>query len=135
MKKIFAFVCLLNGLYDIFLGLAFLVAPNFMLAFLGGTIDVYTISSFQVIGALLIALGIALLAAFRNLDNLLIIPLIKIIAHFIAGGVMIYHTIMAALSIYIIVLAGIDVIFGILYVLFFLFIKEYGFTDPFKATS
>ncbi len=133
MKKIFAFVCLLNGIYDIFLGLAFFAAPIFMLAFLGGPIDVYTISSFQVIGALLIALGIGLLAAFRNLDSLLIIPLIKIFAHFIAGGAMIYHTIMATLSIYIIVLAGIDIIFGLLYVLFFLLIKDYGFTDPFKA--
>jgi hypothetical protein len=135
MKKVFAYVCLINGIYDIFLGLAFIAAPVFLLTFLHGPVNVYTITSFQVIGALLLSLGIGLLAAFRNLDGLLIIPLIKIVAHFIAGGIMIYHAITAALSIFIIVLATVDIIFAILYILFFLLINEYSFSAAFKAIS
>ena len=135
MKKVFAYVCLINGIYDIILGLVFLIIPRFLLNFLGAPENIFTATSFQVIGALLFSLGIGLFAAFRNLDGLLIIPLIKIVAHFVAGGVMIYHAITAALSIFIVVLAGIDIVFGLLYVIFFLLIKEYSFATAFKTSG
>jgi hypothetical protein len=135
MKRAFAGVCLINSIYDIVLGLVFLVVPAFLLSFLGGPVNVYTISSFQVIGALLFSLGIGLFAAFRNLDQLLIIPLIKIVAHFLAGGLLIYHAITAYLSILLIALAVIDIIFGILYIVFFLFIKEYSFSAAFRTSG
>ncbi len=133
MKKVFAYVCLLNGLYDIILGFIAFAAPAFMGVLISATIDIYFIANMQVIGALLIGLGIALIAAFRNLDHLLIVPFIKIIAHFLAAGSMIYHAVVSALSFNIILLAGVDLIFGILYILFFLLIKDYTFTSAFKA--
>ena len=133
MKKVFAYVCLINGIYDLILGLFAFVAPATLGTIIGAPIDVYLIANLQVIGACLIGFAIGLFAAFRNLDSLLIVPLIKIVAHILAAGSLIYHALVSTLSIYIIFLAGTDLIFGILYVLFFLIIKDYGFTNPLKA--
>ncbi|MFX1491849.1 MAG: hypothetical protein ACFFBX_07810 [Promethearchaeota archaeon] len=133
MKKVFAYVCLINGIYDIILGLVFLIIPRFLLNFLGAPENIFTATSFQVIGVLLLSLGIGLVAAFRNLDGLLIIPFIKIIAH-LAGGIMIYHAITSALSVMIIVFGVIDIIFALLYILFFLLIKDYNFRAVFKTS-
>ncbi len=134
MKKTLAILCLLNGIFDMILGLAFLVVPNLAADMFVVTLDPVATMIAQIVGACLIAFAVGLFAAYRNIDGLLIIPFIKIIAHLLTVVIAVYYYLQAVVPLLFLVFVGIDGFFGVAYLLFFIFGKDISFKAAFASS-
>lgn len=134
MRRSFAYLCLINGFYDLTLGALFLAAGPQLAALLGllPLLNTYSVFLVQCLGVCLLALGLGLLAAYRSLEHLLIIPLMKIVAHFGTFILGIYYYIVMAMPVTILLLPIISAVFGLLLLVFMLTTKG-SFSAAFKA--
>jgi hypothetical protein len=134
LSKSFAYLCLINGFYDLLLGIMFLVAGPQLAGLLGllFLLNIYGVFLVQCLGVCLLALGLGLLAAYRNLEHLLIIPLMKIVAHFGTFILGLYYYFVIALPLTTLVIPIISAIFGLLLLVFMLTTKG-SFSAAFKA--
>jgi hypothetical protein len=98
------------------------------------TLDAPAIMLAQLLGSTLIGLGIGLLAAFRNIEGLQIVPVMKVFAHLIAVVVGVYNYLLLVVPALFLVFVAIDFIFGIIPVLIFLFSKDFSFGAAFASS-
>lgn len=134
MKKTLAILCLINGIYDLILGFVFLVIPNQAVSMFAITLDPVGTFIAQIVGACLIAFAVGLFAAYRNIDGLLIIPFIKIIAHLITVVLAVYYFWLGVVPLLFLPFVGVDGAFGVIYLLFFLVCKDVSFGEAFASS-
>ncbi len=134
MKKWFARFVLFSGLYDIVLAVVFLFASPLVSLLLNYPISILSGALLQIIGAFLLAFGIALIAASRTLDQYLIIPIANIPGRLIAFIVLAYYVLLG-LPPALLLLAIVDGLIGIVFILFILAIPDYNFRSAFKTSS
>jgi hypothetical protein len=127
MKALFARIVLISGFYDFLLAALFIFGGPVLSLFLGIPLDSLSATLLQILGGCLFAFGIALIVASRNLDQLLIIPVINLLARLIGFVVVIYYVFIWALPLSLTVFGIIDAIFGLVFLAFILVIKEYSF--------
>lgn len=134
MKKPLAILCLLNGIYDLILGLMFLVIPNLAANMFGVALDPVATMIAQIVGACLLAFAVGLFAAYRNIDGLLIIPFIKIIAHLLTVVLAVYYHLMGFVPLLFLLFVGVDGFFGVVYLFGFLVSKDISFGAAFASS-
>ncbi|MFX1474470.1 MAG: hypothetical protein ACFFCO_03185 [Promethearchaeota archaeon] len=134
MTKTLAILCLLNAIYDLILGIVFLVIPNLAANLFGLTLDLLATMIAQIVGACLIAFAVGLFAAYRNIEGLQIIPLIKIIAHLLTVVIAVYYWYIGVVPLPFLALVGVDGFFGVVYLLFFLVSKDISFGKAFASS-
>ncbi|MFX0169162.1 MAG: hypothetical protein ACFE89_07380 [Candidatus Hodarchaeota archaeon] len=127
MKKWFAYLVLLAGIYDLMLAALFLFASPFVSILLAYPISPLSAALLQICGAFLFAFGLALVVASRNLDQLLVIPVVNSILRLLFFVILLYYIIIWSLPVLLLVFGVIDAIIGILFLAFTLAIKDYGF--------
>jgi len=132
MKKWFARFAVVCGLYDLLLFLVFVFATPLLSMLLGIPIDTLSATLLQIVGSCLLGLGIALIVASRDLDRLLIIPVVDIPARLIAGASIIYHVALWGLSSTLVSFGVVDLIMGLVMLAFVLGIKDYGIRVAFS---
>jgi hypothetical protein len=134
MKKWFARFVLFSGLYDIILAVVFLFASPLVSLLLNYPISILSGALLQIIGAFLLAFGIALISASRTLEQYLIIPIANIPARIIAFIVLAYYVLLG-LPPALLLLATVDGLIGIVLILFIIAIPDYSFRSAFKTSS
>ena len=127
MKAWFRRIVLLSGVYDLALALVFLLGTPFLAALLGLTLDILSALLAQILGGCLLAFGIALVAASRNLDQLLLIPVMNMVARLVACIAIAYYVIATLLPVTLLPFGIIDGVFGILFIVFIVVIETYSF--------
>lgn len=135
MKKWFARFAILCGLYDLFLFLVFVFATPQLAMVLGIPLDTLSATLLQILGSCLLALGIALIVAARDLDRLLIIPVVDIPARLIAGASLVFHITVRGLPSALLSFGVVDLIMGFVLLGFVLGIKDYGIRAAFSPQS
>ncbi len=88
----------------------------------------------QIIGAFFLGFGIALVAASRNLDQLLIIPVSNIPARLIASIIVVYYVLVWDIPFSLIWFGIIDAMLAILFASFILVSKDYSFSRAFQRS-
>ena len=134
MKKWFARFVLFSGLYDIVLAVVFLFASPLVSLLLNYPISILSGALLQIIGAFLLAFSIALIAASRAPDQYLIIPIANIPGRLIAFIVLAYYVLLG-LPPALLLLAIVDGLIGIVFILFILVIPDYSFRSAPKTSS
>ncbi len=134
MKKWFARFVLFSGLYDIVLAVIFLFGSSIVSILLDYPITILSGALLQIIGAFLLAFGIALLVASRNLDQYIIIPVANTPGRLIAFTILVYY-ILFGLPPALLILGIIDGIIGIVFTIFIIAIPDYSFRSVFKNRS
>ncbi len=134
MKQWFSRFVLFSGLYDILLALIFLFGSPIVSILLNYPISILSAALLQIIGAFLLAFGIALIFASRNLDQFLIIPVANIPGRLIAFVVLVYYVLLG-LPPALLLLAVVDGIIGIVFILFIIVIPDFSFRFVFKSPS
>lgn len=132
LKKWFARLVFVSGLYDLTLALVFLFGSPLVSILVNYPLTPLEGALLQIIGAFFLGFGIALVVASRNLDQLLIIPVANIPARLIAAIIVIYYVLVWSLPVSLIWLGIIDAVFAILFTIFLLVIKDYGFRSAFR---
>jgi hypothetical protein len=127
MKRIFANIVLLSGIYDLALAVLFLFASPFISILLAYPISPLSGALLQIIGAFLLTFGIALVVASLDLDRLLIIPVVNSILRLLFFIILVYYIVIWSLPVALIVFGIIDAIIGGLFVTFILAIQDYSF--------
>ena len=127
MKKWFANLVLLSGIYDLILAALFLFASPFVSILMMYPITPLSGALLQVLGAFLLTFGIALVVASRDVNRLLVIPAVNSVLRLLFFIILIYYIIVWSLPFTLMVFGVIDAIFGILVFVFILVIKDYSF--------
>lgn len=133
MKKWFARFAILCGLYDLLLFLVFVFATPQLSMLLGISIDTLSATLLQILGSCLLALGIALIVAARNLERLLIIPVVDIPARLIAGASLLYHVALRGLSSALVSFGVVDLMMGVVLLAFVLGVKDHEIWAAFSG--
>ena len=128
MRKSFRYLCLINAIYDFAIGIMSLLPDP--------TVSWEVMGVAWLFGICSIALGLGLVAAFRNPENLLIIPVMNIVANFgIAADYLwltLFAPIAAELRLIPLLFAIIPFVFGLLLLAYMLTTKG-SFSAAFKA--
>jgi hypothetical protein len=132
MKKWFARFALVSGLYDLLLFIVFVFATPLLSVSLGIPVDVLSATLLQILGGCLLGFGIALVVASRDLDRLLIVPVIDIPARLIGGASVIYHIVLWGLPTALVSFGIVDVLIALVLLAFILGIKDYGIRAAFS---
>jgi hypothetical protein len=125
MKKWFAGFAVLCGLYDLVLFAVFVFATPLLSTVLSIPVDTLSATLLEILGSCLLALGIALIVASRDLDRLLVIPVVDIPARLIAGASILYNIALWALPTTLMSFAIVDLILGFVMLAFVLGIRDY----------
>ena len=132
MKRWFKHFVLISGIYDLILAVVFIFASPLVSILVNYPISLLSGALLQIIGAFLLGFGIALIAASRNLDHYLIIPIANIPARLIAAIVLVYY-IFLGLPPALLILGIIDALFSIGFLIFILAIPDYSFRSGIKT--
>jgi len=132
MKRWFAGFVGFCGLYDLVLFFVFVFATPLLSSFLGIPVDTLSATLLQILGSCLLALGIALIVAARDLDRLLIIPVVDIPARLIGGGAVVYNIVVWGLPSTLASFGIIDLVLGLVMLAFVLGIRDYGIRVAFS---
>lgn len=132
MKKWFAKFVLLSGIYDLLLAGLFLFASPIISILVAYPISPLSGALLQTIGAFLLSFGIALVVASRDLDRLLIIPVVNSILRLLFFIILVYYIIIWSLPFALMIFGIIDVIIGGLFIAFILAIRDYSFRLVFQ---
>jgi hypothetical protein len=135
MKKWFARFVLVSGLYDLSLFIVFVFATPLLSAFLAIPVDVLSATLLQILGACLLGFGIALVVASRDLDRLLIIPVVDIPARLIGGASVIYHMVLRGLPMTLASFGIVDLVIAVALLAFIVGIKDYRIRVAFSRRS
>jgi hypothetical protein len=127
MKKLFANLVLLSGIYDLILAALFLFASPLVSILVMYPITPLSGALLQTLGAFLLTFGIALVVASRDVNRLLVVPAVNSILRLLFFIILIYYIIVWSLPFALMVFGIIDAIFGILIFVFILAIKDYSF--------
>lgn len=91
-KRWFAGVIVVVGVYEIIIGLLFLVATPVLARALGVVPDAYSTSLGQHFGGALIPFGLLEVVSARDLERWLVIPILAALGRIISFGVMLFYT-------------------------------------------
>ncbi|MFX1565063.1 MAG: hypothetical protein ACFFCH_03640 [Promethearchaeota archaeon] len=126
MKRWFSRFVLFAGLYDLILGIIFLLGSPLISILLNYPLTILSAALLQIIAAFLVGFGIALILTSRNLEHYLLIPVANIPARLIAFIVVVYYVVIG-LPITLLWLGIIEGTIGIVLALFILRIPDYSF--------
>ena len=127
MKKWFAYLVLFSGIYDVMLAALFLFASPFVSILVAYPLSPLSGALLQICGAFLLAFGLALIVASRNLDQLLIIPIANSILRLLFFVILFYYIVVWSLPNALMLFGVIDAAIGILFLAFIFAIKDYSF--------
>ena len=131
-KKWFAVLVAVIGLYEVCIGLLFLVASRMLTSMLGYIPDLFSTSRGQMFGALLLMLGVLEVLSARDLDRWLVIPIMTAFARLLSFSIMAYYTAIGVLPLILLLpFLVIDGTTAILVLIIILARKEYSFQSAF----
>jgi len=133
MKQWFTRFVRFSGLYDIVLAVIFLFGSPIVSLVLNYPLSILSAALLQIIGAFLLAFGFALIIASRKLDQYLIIPIANIPGRLIAFVVLVYYVVLG-LPPALLLLAIVDGVIGVVFILFIIAIPDHSFRSVFKSS-
>lgn len=131
-KRWFAVFIAGVGLYEISIGLLFLVATPVLTSMLGFVPDAYSTSLGQHFGGALIPFGLLELVSARDLERWLVIPILAAVGRLLSFSIMVFYTATGVLPLMLILpFLLIDGVTAILVLLIILVSKDYSFRKAF----